>query len=215
MSEEIKEHDFIEIEYTAIIEGTNQTFDTTDEKTAKSANIYNKNQKYKPVTICIGENQILKGLDESLKGKQLKEYKITLQPENAFGKKNPKLLQLVSQSSFRKQNITPYPGLQINLDGIMGTVRTVTPGRVIVDFNHPLAGKAVIYKVKIIKKVTDEKEKLDSLLSFYLKEFKAEIKQDEAVISASMNIPKELQDIIKEKIVGLMPAIKKVTIEKE
>ena len=39
----IKKHDFIEIEYTAIIEDTSQIFDTTDEETAKSANIYNKN----------------------------------------------------------------------------------------------------------------------------------------------------------------------------
>ena len=101
----IKKHDFIEIEYTAIIEDTSQIFDTTDEETAKSANIYNKNAKYNPVVICVGENQILKGLDESLVGKQLKEaeYEIQLQPEDAFGKKNPKLLQLVSQSSFRKK----------------------------------------------------------------------------------------------------------------
>ncbi len=209
----IKEHDFIEIEYTAILEDTNQIFDTTDEKTAKSANIYNKNQEYKPVIICIGENQILKGLDESLKGKQLKEYEITLQPEDAFGKKNPKLLQLVSQSSFKKQNIIPYPGLQINLDGVLGTVRTVTPGRVIIDFNHPFAGKKIIYKVNIKRKVDDEKEKLDSILSFYVKDFKTEIEQDEAIITAALQ--KEIQEVLRKKITDLIPAIKKVTIKKE
>jgi len=215
MNSIIMEHDFIEIEYTAVIEDTNQVFDTTDEKTAKSANIHNKSHEYKPIIICIGENQILKGLDEFLKGKQLKEYEINLQPENAFGKKNPKLLQLVSQSSFKKQNIMPYPGLQINMDGIMGTIRTVTPGRVIVDFNHPLAGKAVKYKLNIKRKVTDEKEKLDSLLSFYIREFKTEIKQDEAVISIKASIPKELQDIMKKQITALMPSIKKIAIKKE
>ena len=194
----IKKRDFIEIEYTAIIEDTNQVFDTTDEETAKSANIFDKNQKYKPVIICVGEAQILKGLDDSLIEKDFKEDRITLPPENAFGKKNPKLLHLISQSSFKKQNIHPYPGLQINLDGILGTVRTVTPGRVIVDFNHPLAGKTITYKIKIIREVTNDKEKLDSLLSFYTKDFKTEINQDEAVISA--NIPKQLQDDLKKKI---------------
>ena len=213
----IKNRHFIEVEYTAIIKDTNQVFDTTDEETAKSANIYNKNARYKPIIICIGEAQILKGLDESLAGKDFKENKeneITLSPENAFGKKNPKLLQLVSQSSFRKQNITPYHGLQINLDGILGTVRTVTPGRIIIDFNHPLPGKTIIYKIKIKRIITDDKEKLDSLLSFQLKDFKTEIIQDEAIISAK-NIPKQLQDILKEKITTLIPAIKKVTIKKE
>ena len=215
MVDVIGEHDFIEIEYTATIEDTNQVFDTTDEKTAKSNNIYNKNQKYNPVIICIGEHQILKGLDNALKGKQLKEDSITISPENAFGKKNPKLLQLVSQSSFKKQNIVPYPGLQINMDGIMGTVRTVTPGRVIVDFNHPLAGKTITYKVKIKRKVTDEKEKLDSIISFYIKDFKTEIKQEEANISTKDSIPKEIQDLIKERITSLIHSIKKVTFKKE
>ena len=214
----IKEHDFIEIEYTAIIEDTNQVFDTTDEETARSANIYSKNTNYKPIIICVGENQILKGLDEFLIGKQLKEteYEIQLQPENAFGRKNPKLLQLLSQSSFKKQNINPYPGLQMNIDGILGIVRTVTPGRVIVDFNHPLAGKKITYKIKIKREITDEKEKLDSLLSFYIKAFKGEmveIAQDEAVISAS--IPKQAQESLKEKITSLIPSIRKVTIKKE
>lgn len=215
MSDAIKEHDFIEVEYTAIIGDTSQVFDTTDEKTAKSADIYNKNTKYNPVIICIGEYQILKGLDDSLIGKHIgeKEYKIELEPENAFGKKNPKLLQLISQSSFKKQNIMPYPGLQMNIDGIIGTVRTVTPGRVIVDFNHPLSGKKIIYKVKVIRKVTDVKERLDSILSFYAKDFKSEMHQEEAVISA--NIPKEAQEILKKKITDLIPSIKKVTIKKE
>jgi len=211
----IEKNDFIEIEYTAIIEDISKVFDTTDEETAKSENIYNKNSKYQPIIICIGENQILKGLDDSLVGKEIreKEYGIELSPENAFGKKNPKLLQLVSQSSFKKQNIIPYPGLQINLDGILGIVRTVTPGRVIVDFNHPLAGKKIIYKVKIKRKITDSKEKLDSILSFYIKDFKTEISQDDAVISAS--IPKNAQESLKKKITDLIPSIKKITIEKE
>ena len=83
------------------------------------------------------------------------------------------------------------------------------------DFNHPLAGKAVKYKLNIKRKVTDEKEKLDSLLSFYIREFKTEIKQDEAVISIKASIPKELQDIMKKQITALMPSIKKIAIKKE
>ncbi len=210
---QIEKNDFIEIEYTAIIEDTSQVFDTTDEKIAKEENIFNKNAKYSPVVICIGENQILKGLDDNLIGKEIKIYEIKLDPENAFGKKNPKLLQLVSQSAFKKQNIIPYPGLQINLDGILGIVRTVTPGRVIVDFNHPLAGKKILYKVKVKRKITDNKEKIDSILSFFIKDFKTEISNDEAVITA--NIQKNAQESLKSKINDLIPSIKKVTIKKE
>ena len=61
--------------------------------------------------------------------------------------------------------------------------------------------------------MTDDKEKLDSILSFFVKDFKTEIIQEEAKISAI--IPKEAQDILKKKITDLIPSIKKVTISKE
>src|SRR3989344_3461307 len=83
------------------------------------------------------------------------------------GKKYPKLLQLISMSQFRKQKINPYPGLPVNIDNLMGVVRTISPGRVIVDFNHPLAGKHILYKIKILMKVEDLKEKADSIISRY------------------------------------------------
>ena len=209
----IKEKDFIEVEYTGNIVDTNEIFDTTDEKIAKSSKIFNPNVTYGPIVICIGEGHIINGLDEELKGKELGKYTITLSPEKAFGKKNPKLLQLISQSSFKKQNISPYPGLQINLDGIMGIIRTVTPGRVIVDFNHPLAGKTLKYEIKINKKIEDEKTKLDSLLMFYTKKPKTEIKAEEAVITSS--IPKQLEANLNKKITTLIPSIKKISFKKE
>jgi|TARA_B100001971_G_C18073130_1_gene474165 FKBP-type peptidyl-prolyl cis-trans isomerase 2 len=210
----IKKKDFIEITYTGTLENTNQVFDTTDEKVAKDSNIYNENMTYGPIIICVGENQILPGIDKELLDKDFKSYTITLTPENAFGKKNPKLLQLLSQNSFKKQNITPYPGLQINIDDMMGIVRTVTPGRVIVDFNHLLAGKTLTYKIKILKEIKDPKQQLDSLLIFYAKDIKSEIRDSTATI-ISKSLPKEVQKDLTKKITTLIPNIKKLTIKKE
>jgi len=211
----IKNNDFIEIEYTGILQEENKVFDTTDESLAKKEKIHNSRTKYGPVVICVGENQIIQGLDEELVGKEInKEYAFTLQPEKAFGKKNPKLMQLISQNSFRSQKLTPYPGMQVNIDGLMGIVRTVTPGRVIVDFNHPLSGKVVVYKVKILKKITDTKEQLDSYLSFIIREFKTEIKESEAIIT-SKSLPPEIAESIEKKITSVIPSIKKLTIKKE
>jgi len=209
----IKKNDFIEIEYTGRVQGTNKVFDTTNEKVAKENNIHNPNIKYKPIVICVGQNQIIPGLDKKLIGKDFKKYTLTLPPEEAFGKKNPKLLQLVSASSFKKQNITPYPGLQVNIDGTMGTIRTITPGRIIIDFNHPLAGRTLTYKLKINKQIKGTKEKLDSLLQFFSKDFKTEIKEGKAKIKAK--IPKQVHEELKKKITTLIPSIKKITIEEE
>jgi|SRR3989344_6162300 len=211
----LKEKDFVEIEYTGRLEDDSRLFDTTDESLAKKEKIYSSKTKYGPITICIGESQILKGIDNELIGKETnKEYTFTLTPENAFGSKNPKLLQLVSQNSFKSQKIMPYPGLQINIDGLMGIVRTVTPGRVIVDFNHPLSGKKVTYHIKVLKKITDPKEQLDSFMSFVIREFKTEIKNDEAII-ISKSLPVEISKSLEEKITSLIPSIKKLTIKKE
>ena len=209
----IKKGTFIEINYTGLIKENNKVFDTSYEEIAKKENIFNKNLTYNSIIICIGEHQILPGLDEELENKELGNYEFEIPPEKAFGKKNPKLMQLISTANFKKQNIIPYPGLQVNIDGILGIIRTVTPGRAIIDFNHPLSGKNLIYKIEIKRIVTDIKEQLDSLVSFYSRKFTTEIKQDEAIIKA--DLPENLKENIEKTILRLIYSIKKITILKE
>jgi FKBP-type peptidyl-prolyl cis-trans isomerase 2 len=161
----IKEKDFVEIEYTGRIKEENIVFDTTDEKTAKNSDIYNEQMPYGPVSVCVGSGSILKGLEDNLVGKEPeKSYRVELSPENAFGKKNAKMLKIVNTNVFRKSNINPVPGLQVNIDGIPGTIKSITGGRTVVDFNHPLSGKNLVYEVKINRIITDEKEKIKSLI---------------------------------------------------
>ncbi|MCH8980513.1 hypothetical protein IH922_00675 [candidate division KSB1 bacterium] len=50
--------------------------------------------------------------------------------------------------------------MQINIDGMMGIIKTAGGGRCLVDFNHPLSGKEVTYTIKVNKIITDDKEKL-------------------------------------------------------
>ncbi|GAG16317.1 unnamed protein product, partial [marine sediment metagenome] len=182
--EPIKKKDFVEIEYTGKLKEENIIFDTTDEKIAKENKLHNHD--YGPVTICVGEEQLLKGLDKNIEGKETgKEYDFDINPEDAFGKKNAKLIQLIPTNKFKQQKIQPMPGMQLNIDGVVGTVKTVSGGRTLVDFNHPLSGKELSYKIKINKKITDDKEKLSSYLKLSLgtKDFEAEIINGNAKIS--------------------------------
>lgn len=209
-----KENDFIEIEFTIKVKNTLQVIETTSEKIAKENKIYNSKQKYGPKIICLGQHQIFPELEKELESKELnEEYEIELSPEKAFGKKNPKLLQLLSMSNFRAKNIAPYPGLVVNIDNMLGIVRAVSGGRVVVDFNHPLSGKIIIAKIKILRLVNDVKEKVSSIISYYTSKFDLEIKGSEAVIKANLNelLRKELE----KKITGLVPIIKKINIVKE
>ncbi len=203
--DKIKKQDFVEITYTGRLKEENLVFDTTDEKTAKDNNIYDSKQSYVPVAICIGENQIIKGLDKALEGKEPGNYKFEIKPEDAFGKKSAKLLKLIPANMFRKQGINAMPGLQVNIDGLNGIIKTASGGRCIVDFNHPLAGKELSYDVKVNKIVTDEKEKIEAILKLQLKkdEFDVKLENNKAAITLNKELGKPIQNIVKEMIVKL------------
>jgi len=213
----IKKGDFIEIEYTGRVKEGNIIFDTTDEKTAKENGLYSKGASYGPVVVCLGQEQLLKGLEEELEGKETgKEYTIELPPERAFGKKNAKLIRMIPYSVFKKQGIEPQPGLQVNVDGMIGVIKTAG-GRCLVDFNNPLSGRDIVYQIKVNKIITDDKEKISSFikLSLNLKEASVEIKENKAEIKLKTELPKEIQDKIKEKLLPLIPNIKEVKFTKK
>jgi len=211
----MKKGDFVELVYTGRIKDLNLVFDTTNEKEAKESNIHDARASYGPVIICIGQGHVIKGLDEQLEGKELgKEYHIELSPEQGFGKKNAKLIQLVATSKFIKQKINPMPGLQVNIDGLMGMIRTVSGGRTLVDFNHPLAGKELAYDFKINKIVKDDEEKLKALLKLQLnlKDIKVEIKEGNATIDLNIKqeLPKPVEEKLTKHIKEIIPSIKNI-----
>ena len=211
----LKKGDFIEVSYVARTKDNNKVFDLTNEEIAKKENLYNKNHPYKPLIICLGYNDVIKGLDEQLINKELGKYKIEINAEKAFGKKTYDLIKLVPNSIFSKENIKPFPGLQVNMEGFMGVIRSVSGGRSLVDFNHPLAGKDIVYDIEIIKIVNDKKEKVKSLLELkFGKEIKFALSNDNLVIKFEIKdakLKKALVDEIKEKI----PEIKEVEFEKQ
>ncbi len=209
----IKKHDFVEIEYTGRIKEDKTIFDTTEEKIARENNLHDKNADYSPVVICVGENNILKGLEEQMIGKETgKEYTLDVSSDNAFGRKNAKLIQLIPTSKFRQQDIQPFPGLQLNIDGVFGVVKTVSGGRCLVDFNHPLAGKDLTYDVKIKRIVENDNEKLKSLLKIHLhiKDSVIELKEDSTNINLKKSIPKQAQEEFKKIVERTMPNIKNI-----
>lgn len=213
---EISKGDFVEIEYTGKIKEDGAVFDTTYEKVAKENHLHGHD--FGPIVICIGEEHVLRGIDKNLEGKETgKEYDINLKPEDAFGSKNAKLIQLMPTNKFKQQNIQPMPGLQVNIDGIAGTIKTVSGGRTLVDFNHPLAGKELVYHVKVNRKVTDDKEKLKGYvkLSLGTKDFSAEVKESNAKITLKTDIPEEAKDEISKKLAELIPSIKKAEFSTE
>jgi len=55
--------------------------------------------------------------------------------------------------------------MSLAMDNSLARVIAVSGARVTTDFNHPLAGRNIYYKFKIVRKITDEKEKCKCILS--------------------------------------------------
>lgn len=216
MPDKIKFHDFVEVDYTGKL-ADGLVFDTTIAEVAQQYTIHSEKTKYGPAIVCVGEQQLLPGLDAQLADKELgKEYTITLAPENAFGKRDIKKVKIIPMSTFREHTMEPHPGLQVDVDGEMGIVSNVSGGRVIVNFNHPLAGKEVIYTFKIRRKVDDPVEQITSFLAMSMRipETQMKVKVQEApvqegapgkkaVVELPVSLPPPLTDALVKKLTEL------------
>ncbi len=210
----LKKHDFVQLDYTGRFED-GSVFDTTDEKTAKDAGIDRENATFGPVTICLGGNHMLPAIEEHLIGKEPKKYDIKLKAEDAFGKKSAKLLTLIPMRVFRKEDIKPFPGLEVNIDDRYGVVRSVSGGRVIVDFNHPLSGHDVQYKIKVKKLIEDPIEKAKTVFKNELNMPDIKLELDKKTLLIDEKIPEQVIQPIKKRILELIPDITDVALKKE
>lgn len=160
----IKEGDFIKISYTGKLEdGT--VFDTTDEELAKASNLYNPNSRYGGDIIIVGENQTIKGLEEDIKGHDAGyEGTASIPPENGFGDYDKKKVKPIPVNRFEQK---PQEGMQVQINGMVGTVLRIMGRHARVDFNSPMAGQTVIYDYKIDAVLDGDKEKAVGLSTLY------------------------------------------------
>lgn len=187
----MEDKNFIKISYTGMIKD-GDVFDTTDEKLARDEGIYNEDKIYELLPVVVGEGQVIKGLDDVLGGMKLKQEKeIEIPPEKAYGSRNPSLIKLVSRGVFKQKGMTPVPGMSLELDGRPARIQTVSGGRVRVDFNHELAGKTLLFKVKVEEKAKTDQERVKFLIERnfnFSKGFGVRVKKDGRI---EISIPKE------------------------
>ena len=161
----MKNGDFLLINYALKVKETGETVGTTLESVAKEAKIYRGEEKYEPFFVVVGEGWVPKGLDEAFAGFDVgKPTTVELSPEKAYGARDPKKIRLVPLRKFTADGVTPVPGLQVNLDGKPAQVRAVGAGRVQVDYNHPFAGRTLVYDVTVEKVIESDEEKVKNLL---------------------------------------------------
>jgi len=191
----LQKKDFIEIEFTGKIKD-GEIFDSNVKEDLKKLN---PDANPKPIIFSLGEGMFLKGIDDFLIGKDIGKYIIELSPEKAFGQRIPKLVQTIPMKVFKTNNLNPVPGAVFNFDGKIAKVITVSGGRVIVDFNNPLAGKTVVYDINVIKKIEDLNEKLKAFIEFlFRKELNFSVKDNKVIIEVEKNLS-QFAEMFKEK----------------
>jgi len=192
----LKKNDFIEIEFTGKVKN-GEIFDSNIKKDIEKAEL---KTPAKPFIFSLGQGMFLKGVDEFLINKeQGKSYHIELSPEEAFGIRDSSKMQVMPLNIFKQHNVNPFPGAMFNFDGKLAKILSVSGGRVRVDFNNPLAGKDVEYDVKVLRKIEDDKEKINAFNEFLFKKtFKFEIKEKKLILEVEKPLAKFVE-MFKEK----------------
>ncbi|ADV65572.1 peptidylprolyl isomerase FKBP-type [Desulfurococcus mucosus DSM 2162] len=162
--------DFILVEYNVRVKETNTLLDTTDAELAKKENIYEEGKVYGPTLIILGRGWLNESVEEELLKHDVgSEVEVEVPPEKAFGERSPDKVKTFSLREFQRRGLSVSVGDVVEVEGRQGVVKNISGGRVTIDFNHPLAGKTLVFKVKIVGKLEDTVEKLKALASRYLK----------------------------------------------
>lgn len=202
MTLKINKGDVLILELTGKTASTNSIFETTDEKIAKENGIWAENFKYGPKVVIAKSGMMIQGLEEALENLKIgQEKEIKISYTKAFGPRDQDLVRVTSLKEFEKANLKPVKGMVVTIDGFIATVKSINSGRVLLDFNHPLAGQDLIYKVKLLDVISDPEKKVFTLA----KEFGAEIEILKNESSKPVLLIKHLEE---NKKVGCLAALK-------
>jgi FKBP-type peptidyl-prolyl cis-trans isomerase 2 len=207
--------DFLEIDYVGRVKATNEIFDLTSEEVAKKEKVYDPKQKYGPSLVVLGSGMAIPGVEKQLENMKIGDEKeFEIRPEEGFGTRNPKLVKIISITKFFKEKINPVPGAYVNIDGIDAKIQSVSGGRVRIDFNNPLAGKELKYKLKIVRKIETSEEKIISLLNHYnLKSAETKIENNELVVKLEKDLNPVIKTLLEKMITKWIEEIKSVKFE--
>lgn len=108
----------------------------------------------RPATFEMGDGSVLPGFEHALLGMQPgDDAQIVIEAPDAFGEHNKDNVRLLDVNKFA--GIELEPGLMVSFaapDGeLPGVVQRVFADTVEVDFNHPLAGRRIVFDVSVLK----------------------------------------------------------------
>jgi FKBP-type peptidyl-prolyl cis-trans isomerase SlpA len=115
--------------------------------------IVDSNFEGSPVEFEVGDGNIPEGFEAALSGLKVGDHlDLTIDPERGFGQHNPSNIQTMKRSDFKDMELEPGLVISFQEPGgeLPGVIVEFDDERVEVDFNHPLAGKTILFEVQVL-----------------------------------------------------------------
>lgn len=136
-----KMHDTVKVHYTGML---------------KDGTIFDSSFEREPLEFTIGDGMVIPGFEKGVVGMEVGETKdIFMTPEDAYGEYREDMIISVDRQNI-PPHINPQPGMILQVNdphGGVTFVRVLDMDEHVVrlDANHPLAGKELIFKVKLME----------------------------------------------------------------
>ncbi len=142
--------DTVSVDYTGTLED-GSVFDTSIKEVAEEAGFVLRD-KYEPMTFVVGQGKLIKAFENGVIGMKVGEKKnVHILAKDAYGEVNPENIIQVPLADIAAEGVSVGSELQTQ-DGFQGVVTSIENETATIDFNHPLAGKDLNFKI-ILKKI--------------------------------------------------------------
>ena len=117
--------------------------------------IFDRSKEGSPLVFEVGSRRIIPGLERGVKGMKLnQEKKIEINVNDAYGPRREDIVRSMPRTSF-PPDLQVEKGKVLRLKDkegrlIMGKILEIKGDDLVVDFNHPLAGKNLVFEVKVV-----------------------------------------------------------------
>lgn len=129
----------VKVEYSGQFED-GEVFDSTEKHGGE------------PLEFVVGSGMLVSGFEKAVEGMDTGEEKeITLKPEDAYGQENPEYIQKLPKDKFPPEaEVGMMIGIPTQMGQIPAKITKMEDDGVTIDMNHPLAGKTLIFKIKVV-----------------------------------------------------------------
>jgi len=139
---EIDDNKLVKINYVGKLQDNSEVFDKSNDK---------------PLEFIFGIGMLVPGLEKEIKGMKKGDKKVVnVNHKDAYGEYHPEAIEEVPKSHF--EGIELKPGLNLIAKTPYGelpvVIKEIKGNSVVLDFNHPLAGKDLIFEVEVVD-ITD------------------------------------------------------------